>query len=98
MLDPAVVVLESGGFETRSEYTSHHMPGDMAFAGAVERDGQIRRVSVVGDMAWVASTGDIRGEFRGRAVNAGSAELAVLARRGDAWRIVAIHWSSRSRQ
>jgi hypothetical protein len=39
-----------------------------------------------------------QGEFRARAVNSVGAELAVLTRAGDGWRIRAIHWSSRARR
>ena len=37
-LVPSVLVAESGGIETRDEYVSPHLPGDMAFAAAVARE------------------------------------------------------------
>lgn len=93
-----MVILESGGVETREEYRSHHLPADIAFARAVKSDRSAIRVVVRGDAAWVASTSTAQGEFRGRAVNSVGAELMFLVRDGDAWRIAAIHWSSRARR
>ena len=34
LLAPDVVILESGGLETREEYLSHHLTGDIQFAQA----------------------------------------------------------------
>lgn len=98
LLAPDVVVQESGGVETLAEYQSHHLPGDMAFARAVERDRSPIRVQVNGDVAWATSTSTTVGEYRGRAINAQGAELMVLRRDPEGWRIVAIHWSSRARR
>lgn len=91
-------ILESGGIESRSEYQSHHLPGDLAFARAVpSRRGAID-VRVQGDVAWASSTSVTEGEFRGRKVNSAGAELVVLSREAAGWRIRAIHWSSRARR
>lgn len=90
------VILESGGFETRAEYRSHHLPGDIAFARAVRRERGPIRVTIQGDVAWVSSTSTSRGEYRGRTVNSAGAELMVLSRGPDGWWIRAIHWSSRA--
>jgi ketosteroid isomerase-like protein len=92
------VILESGGMETVAEYRAHHLPADIAFAAGVPAQRTVRSVVVRGDAAWVASTSVSQGEFRGRAVNSAGAELMVLARTGDGWRITAIHWSSRTRR
>ena len=97
LLAPDVVIQESGGVETLSEYRSHHLPGDMAFARAVERDRSPIRVRVKGDAAWATSTSTTVGDYRGRAINSQGAELMVLRREPEGWRIVAIHWSSRAR-
>jgi ketosteroid isomerase-like protein len=98
LLADDVVVLESGGFEDRGEFRSHHLPADIAFARAVQSERTLRSVRVEGDAAWVASTSVTRGEFRGRQVNSAGAELMVLRRTTDGWRITAIHWSSRARR
>lgn len=96
LLDEGAVILESGGLETREEYAGHHLPADMAFAAAVPGETGPLRVYGDGETAWVASTTRRRGEFRGQAIDMTGAELMVLNREPDGWRIVAIHWSSRS--
>jgi ketosteroid isomerase-like protein len=53
---------------------------------------------VRGDVAWVVGTSTTRGEYRGRPVDSAGAELMVLTRTPQGWRIAAIHWSSRRRQ
>lgn len=98
LLADDVVVLESGGMETRAEFRSHHLPADIQFARAVKaRQGPIT-VRVQGDVAWASSTTIVEGELRGRAINSISAELMVLSREAGGWNIRAIHWSSRSRR
>ncbi len=92
------VILESGGIETREEYRSHHLPADIAFARAVKGVRSPIRVVVRGDVAWATSTTTTQGDFRGRPVNSAGAELMVLTRTTDGWKINAIHWSSRSRR
>lgn len=98
LLTDDVVVLESGGYESLAEFRSHHLPADIAYARAVKSERQLRSVSVSGDAAWVSSTSTTNGEFRGRVVNSTGAELMVLRRTPDGWRIAAIHWSSRARR
>ena len=97
LLAPDAVVLESGGMESRAEYRSHHLAADVEFARAVTEQRGPVRVRVRGDAAWATSTGTTRGEFRGRAVDSAGAELMVLTRTPEGWRIAAIHWSSRAR-
>lgn len=95
LLLPDVVILESGGVETRDQYLGGHLRGDIAFAQAVPRERGNLVVRVHGDVAFATSTSESRGEYRGRAVNSAGAELIVLRRTSDGWRIAAIHWSSR---
>lgn len=98
LLTSDAVILESGGVETREEYRGHHLPADIAFARAVKSVRSLTRAVVRGDLAWVASTSTVQGEFRGRAVNTAGAELMVLVRGANGWQISAIHWSSRTRR
>ena len=98
LLAPDAVVLESGGIETREEFRAHHLPADIAFAQAVKTEHGPMRVFVRGDVAWVSSTSTTMGEYRGRQLNSAGAELVVLARIGQEWKISAIHWSSRARR
>jgi len=95
-LSEGLRVLESGGLETRSEYRAHHLPADMTFAQALPSERTVDQITVRGDVAWVVSTSRTTGTYRERPVNSAGAELVVLAREGGAWRIQAIHWSSRA--
>ena len=96
LLVPDAIILESGGVETREEYRSHHLPGDIAYARSMKTTRKPIRVTVRGDAAWVSSTSSTTGESRGKAVNSAGAELVVLTRTAEGWRISAIHWSSRA--
>ncbi|HVH13487.1 MAG TPA: nuclear transport factor 2 family protein [Longimicrobium sp.] len=98
LLTPDVVILESGGVEDRAEYRSHHLSSDIEFARAVPSRRGAMTVRVRGDVAWAASTSTTEGTFRGRAINSSGAELMVLVRTPEGWRIAAIHWSSRNRR
>lgn len=98
LLTDDALILESGGVETRAEYRSHHLPSDIAFARAVKSERGPVTVTVKGDVAWASSTSTSQGEFNGRAINSAGAELMVLIRTADGWKIAAIHWSARRRQ
>ncbi|MEO7822389.1 MAG: DUF4198 domain-containing protein [Gemmatimonadaceae bacterium] len=98
LLAPDAVILESGGMESREEYRSHHLPGDIQFAKTVASVQGPLRVKVVGDVAWATSTSVSQGRFNGRDINSVGAELMVLTRTAAGWRINAIHWSSRARR
>jgi len=93
-----VTILESGGVETKQQYRSGRLSGDIAFAQAVPREWGEIQVEVVDDVAWAWSTSVTQGRMGDREVNAQGAELMVLARDGGDWRIKAIHWSSRPRR
>ena len=98
LLSSDVVVLESGGIETRDEFRAHHLAADIAFAQAIKSDRSQMRVTIRGDVAWATSTSTSTGEYRGRQINSSGAELMVLSRTPQGWRINAIHWSSRARR
>lgn len=95
LLNQDAIILESGGAETRAEYRSHHLPEDIKFARAVESRESLLRVSLSGNIAWVASTSASEGTFAGRRMNSAGSELMVLRRTEAGWKIAAIHWSSR---
>ena len=97
LLASDAIVLESGGKETREEYRAHHLPADIGFARAVPSQRTDVKVTVRGDVAWTSSTSTATGEYRGRQIDSRGAELMVLSREPDGWKIRAIHWSSRSR-
>lgn len=98
LLAPDAIIVESGGIETRDEYRSGHLRGDIAFAAGIKSERSPVRVVVQGDAAWATSTSTAQGEYRGRQINSSSAELMVLARTSAGWKIRAIHWSSRTRR
>lgn len=96
LLAADVRILESGGLESRDEYRSGHLPGDINFARAVPSTRAEPVVTVSGDVAWVVGTSRTSGTYRDRQINSAGAELMVLSRTPDGWRIRAIHWSSRA--
>jgi len=98
LLSPNATILESGEAETRSEYRSHHLAADIAFARAVRSNRRPIRVTLNGTTAWTAGTSTTQGEFNGRAINSVGAESMVLTMDGSSWRIRSIHWSSRNRR
>lgn len=95
LLAPEARILEGGGVETVEEYAGHHLPADMAFAAAVPRERGPVSVVHRGDVAWAFSTSRATGTYRDREIDSRGAELVVLARHPEGWRIEAIHWSSR---
>lgn len=98
LLADDVVVLESGGFETRSEFRQHHLAADIQFAQSARVERQLRTVRRRGDVAWVASTSIVTRTVDGREVRSSGAELLVLVLTPSGWRINGIHWSSRARR
>ena len=97
LLASDAVILEAGGIESRDEYRAHHLPADIRFAAAVPAKTGDVTVTLAGDVAWVTSSSEVTGSFEGRPVNSVGAELVILTRAREGWRIRAIHWSSRRR-
>jgi ketosteroid isomerase-like protein/mono/diheme cytochrome c family protein len=95
LLDPDVLILESGGAEqSRAEYLAHHAGADAKFLRGAEVHPGRRRVRVEGDLAWVGSESEIHALADGKPLALLSTETMVLRRHEGAWRIVHIHWSS----
>ncbi|MDT7858045.1 DUF4440 domain-containing protein [Rubrivirga sp. S365] len=86
ILAPDAVVLEGGRNESRAEYLSHHFARDAEYLSGTTPEPLYRRTGVAGDGAWVASTQ--------RVGDAEMAELLVMKRTPDGWRVAAVHWSS----
>ena len=98
LLDPEVLIFESGGAElSRDEYASHHLSSDMEFSGATARTIVDQRSGGVDDVAWVLTRTETSGSIRDKTINARGVETMLLRRTAHGWRIVHIHWSSRSR-
>ena len=87
LLAEDAVILESGGLETKAQYTDHHLPGDMAFAQAVPRTRSEIHVTGHGDVAWAWSTSETRGTYRDREIDSVGAELMVLVKGDQGWRL-----------
>lgn len=94
LLAPDALIIEGGATETRAEYESHHLAADMEFAKAVPSTRSNVKVGVNGDTAWLSSASRTEGTFKDRPINSRGAELMVLTKTPDGWRIRAIHWSS----
>ncbi len=98
LLLPDAVILEGGGLETKEEYFGHHFGADAAFLVGMDREIGDRQVRVEEDAAWVSTMSRMQGTYDEQALDLQSAELMVLRRTPQGWRIAAIHWSSRSRE
>ncbi len=99
LLSEAVVIFEGGSAErSRTEYATAHLPADAAFEQAVGSQLVRRSGETLGDMAWVASEGRTKGQFKGRDVDRVTTETMVLRRIYGRWRIVHVHWSSHAAQ
>jgi ketosteroid isomerase-like protein len=96
LLDPEVLVLESGGAErSRAEYFREHAGADAAFLKDATVKLLRREARAHGELAWVGSETEIHASRDGKALVLLSTETMVLRRANGAWRIVHIHWSSR---
>lgn len=98
-LDPQVIILESGGAErSAAEYLGGHAKSDAEFLKSAKHQPGHRIARASGDLAWVASDSDMVIQQDGKPVTIASAETMVLRRTDSGWKIVHIHWSSRTRK
>lgn len=98
LLDPNVLIFESGGAErSRAEYASHHLGSDAAFLQSAKHRLLSRTGDALGDMAWVASEARLSSSTGAKPIDIVSTETMVLRKTTDGWRIVHIHWSSREK-
>lgn len=98
-LDAKVLILESGGAErTAAEYLGGHAKGDAAFLKTVHIQLVRRTAQVSGDMAWVGSESELHNMKDSKMTTILSTETMVLKRTGNTWKIVHIHWSSRTKK
>lgn len=94
-LDPTVRIFEGGHAETKEEYASGHLGGDMAFLAAVRTTTTWSQVDLHGEVAVYLSEYRTQGTYREREIDAHGTETLVLARGPQGWKIRHIHWSSR---
>lgn len=97
LLDPEVVIMEGGNVErSLKEYAAHHLPADLKFMKGVTYELERQTGDSSGDLAWVASEAALTGTSDGKPVALASTETLVLRNAGGIWKVVHIHWSSRS--
>ena len=96
LLDPEVLIYESGNVErSRQEYASHHLGSDAHFLKTVKHRLLSRSGDAASDCAWVATEADFSGIADHKPVNMVGTETMILRKRPDGWRITHIHWSNR---
>lgn len=96
LLDPTVLVLESGGSErSRDQYLAEHAQADAEYMKDARQALRYRQARVVGDIAWVGSESIISHDKDGKPSSSFSTETMVLKKTTQGWKIVHIHWSSR---
>ncbi len=96
MLSAEAMIFEAGHVErSRSEYQARHLADDIAFSKVTTRKVLRHSERVEGPMALVLDETETTGTFQGKSVHALGTETVVLEKRGDAWIIVHVHWSSR---
>jgi hypothetical protein len=98
LLAPDLRVIEGGTVENRQEYLSHHLAADIEFAKAVKEERTSFSYRCDGNVAWLVSTSNSTGKFRGRGIDSEGAELMLLSRNPGGWKIRVIQWSSAKRQ
>jgi ketosteroid isomerase-like protein len=93
LLDPAVQVFEGGHVEAgRDAYFAGHAAADAKFMATAEITREARTADARGDLAWVATRSLVARDGKRHA----SIETMVLRRGDSGWKIVHIHWSSRT--
>ena len=98
LLDPEVLILESGGAErNRQQYFEHHAAADAKFLGSANIRLVHRTARRSGDLVWIGSESEIHAQKGEKPLTLLSTETMILKRIGEEWRIVHIHWSSRPR-
>ena len=99
LLDPAVLILESGGAErSREEYLGHHAIADAAFLKGAHQQIKRRIARISGETTWVGTESELHATKDGKATTTLCTETMVLKRTPQGWRIVHIHWSSRTKR
>jgi ketosteroid isomerase-like protein/Spy/CpxP family protein refolding chaperone len=95
-LDPAVLILESGGAEhSRDEYLGGHAKSDAEFLKGAHITLKRRTAQAAGDFAWVGSESEIHAMKGTDMLMISSSETMVVRKTALGWKIVHIHWSSR---
>ena len=96
IMDPQVLIFESGGVESSwEEYASHHLGADMTFMANMSREIISRKILEQGEIFVIATQARLSGTYRDEQIDSTSDETLVLQKKEQGWRITHIHWSSR---
>jgi ketosteroid isomerase-like protein len=99
LLDPQVIILESGGAEhSAAEYLGGHAKGDAEFLKGAHHALTRRTARAEGQLTWVASESELHAEKDGKPATYVSTETMLLRSGEDGWKIVHVHWSSRAKK
>ncbi|OYX58049.1 MAG: DUF4440 domain-containing protein [Brevundimonas subvibrioides] len=97
LMSDDVMIFEEGAAErSRAEYASHHLEADAAYAAASQSALSRRAGWASGDVAWIVSEGETKGQAGNSATGRLTVETMILKRGPNGWRIQHIHWSSRA--
>jgi ketosteroid isomerase-like protein len=94
LLAPDALILESGSMQTREEYTRKHLLEDIAMLRSVPMTRSGLTIKQEGTAGWATSLYHLAGKFEDKEINSQGAELMVLTKTPQGWRIRAIHWSN----
>ena len=95
LLDPEVVVYESGSVEpSRRAYAAERLGADVAFLKSAQHKVLSRSGDAVGTLAWVATESHLTAR-ESKPTDIVSTETMVLRKQPEGWKIVHIHWSDR---
>ncbi|MEO5596879.1 MAG: nuclear transport factor 2 family protein [Lysobacteraceae bacterium] len=96
LLDPKVLILESGSSErSRDEYLQSHAIADAAFMQTADQQLRYRQAQAEGTIAWVGTESILSRMQDGKPMHLLSTETMILRKGPEGWKIVHIHWSSR---
>lgn len=99
LLAEDALIFESGGVErSREAYLGHHAISDAQFLKAAHVQVKQRVARVDGLYAWVGTESELHVTDDGKALTVFSTETMLLKKTGADWRIVHIHWSSRTKK
>ena len=98
LLAPEVVILESGGAEhSAAEYLGNHARADAEYLKGARQTLKRRTARIAGNAVWVATESELETLKDGKPAVADSTETMVLRSTDSGWKIVHIHWSSRTK-
>lgn len=89
------IIYESGHAETVAEYRAGHLPADIRFAVATEREILSEQTIEMGEQVLYLAETRVRGRVGERDIDSRGVETMILTQGDSGWLIRHIHWSSR---